>query len=401
MRGRGVSRQQKSRRLRKRRIKRERAVLMPNMPAKLPRLAGRPLHHPLADVAKGSDRQVVSVGRRTYIVNTPARILVEGLYCHEDLENLYKEVNGTCVNFGTRENLLAEIGRLAPSMFLARHDPGQNSSLRFVRVLLDERQVGILSRCFVWTFSRAGFSIMGLMAAVIFLRQLGLFSLPSSHFPIGTLLWATPLLFLGAFIHELGHAAAVRNLGIPNGGIGVAITSAFLPAFYTDVSSAWVLPRRQRILVDVAGCYFQLLFSAACLGLAAFLDSARPVLVCSALLNISSIAANLMPVFEFDGYWILVDSINHPHLQEKTMQYWKAWLRGEAGPEMTNAIRLYSAVLCASFAVAATALVALTIGLVRSPSQADWSAFAPVLVFSSSLLTLVPGRYHYRGEEPS
>ena len=58
-----------------------------------------------------------------------------------------------------------------------------------------------------------------------------------------------------AAFHEIGHAAACRYGGGRPGGMGAGIYMVW-PAFYTDVTDAYRLPRRARLRTDLGGIYF-------------------------------------------------------------------------------------------------------------------------------------------------
>ena len=58
-----------------------------------------------------------------------------------------------------------------------------------------------------------------------------------------------------AGFHEIGHAAACRYGGGRPGGMGAGIYVVW-PAFYTDVTDAYRLPRRARLRTDLGGLYF-------------------------------------------------------------------------------------------------------------------------------------------------
>lgn len=116
------------------------------------------------------------------------------------------------------------------------------------------------------------------------------------------------LVLAGVFLHELGHVAALRKAGEAPGGVSFGVRYFVYPCFFTDVSSAWLLPRRQRILVNLGGCYLQALFAAllwalslACTGpaAAALAEAART----SAFLCL----VQLVPFPGSDGHWIFRD----------------------------------------------------------------------------------------------
>lgn len=122
--------------------------------------------------------------------------------------------------------------------------------------------------------------------------------------PIGDVALAYVLTFLAYSMHEIGHASALRFAGAKPGSIGFTMYLIF-PAFYSDVSDAWRLGRWRRLLVDVAGSYFE---SIAVVPLTVALVVSHEMFYWYAILMIGfSIVNNANPVFRFDGYWAIRD----------------------------------------------------------------------------------------------
>ena len=117
-------------------------------------------------------------------------------------------------------------------------------------------------------------------------------------------LCAFALTLLGIFFHELGHLSACHRFGGRHGGIGVGLYWC-LPAFYAEVHGAWLLPRRQRAAVDIAGIYLQAAFVMV-LG-AAYLCTQAPALLSAIACSYFLMLHTLNPVLKFDGYWLLCD----------------------------------------------------------------------------------------------
>jgi putative peptide zinc metalloprotease protein len=119
------------------------------------------------------------------------------------------------------------------------------------------------------------------------------------------------LLLLSAVFHECGHAAACARSGARPGGIGVGLYLV-MPAFYTDVTSAYRLGRGGRLCTDLGGLYFN---AIAVLGLAAgYAATSEPaLLVAIALVNLEMLQ-QLLPIVRLDGYFILSDLIGVPDL---------------------------------------------------------------------------------------
>lgn len=103
-------------------------------------------------------------------------------------------------------------------------------------------------------------------------------------------------------LHEFGHAAACRSVGVRADGLGVGFYLV-MPAFYTKLSLVKLLSRRERIIVYSSGVYFQMLASIG-LTLAAWLLKERALLTLAHLNNFT-VLLNLIPVARFDGHKIL------------------------------------------------------------------------------------------------
>jgi putative peptide zinc metalloprotease protein len=121
----------------------------------------------------------------------------------------------------------------------------------------------------------------------------------------------------GALLHELGHATACRKFGARHGAIGFGFY-LFTPVFYADVSDAWKLKSSQRIIIDLAGIYMEVLFSS-CLAVT-YAFTGNIVFLNVSLLIILATYANLNPLLRFDGYWAISDGLNIPNLRAKANQ---------------------------------------------------------------------------------
>jgi putative peptide zinc metalloprotease protein len=114
-----------------------------------------------------------------------------------------------------------------------------------------------------------------------------------------------------AGFHEIGHAAACRYGGATAGGMGCGLYMVW-PAFYTDVTDAYRLPRGDRLRVDLGGIYFNAVVSVATF--AAWLVWHVDALLLVIALQLLMIVKNLSPVIRSDGYHILADATGVPDL---------------------------------------------------------------------------------------
>jgi putative peptide zinc metalloprotease protein len=125
------------------------------------------------------------------------------------------------------------------------------------------------------------------------------------------LLLVLALAIVSAGLHELGHAAACRYGGATPGGMGMGLYMVW-PAFYTDVTDSYRLPRRDRLRVDLGGIYFNAVIAVATLGV--WLAWRVDALLLLIALQLLMMVKNLSPVIRSDGYHILADATGVPDL---------------------------------------------------------------------------------------
>lgn len=119
-------------------------------------------------------------------------------------------------------------------------------------------------------------------------------------------------------VHELGHGYACKHYGgyVPEIGVIFILGT---PCAYVDTSSAWGFRERwQRIIVNVAGMYFESLVAIA----AVFAWSLTPPGLLHSIAHytivlstVVTILFNANPLLKFDGYYVLSDSLGIPNLK--------------------------------------------------------------------------------------
>ncbi len=118
---------------------------------------------------------------------------------------------------------------------------------------------------------------------------------------------------LGSLLHEFGHSSACRKYGASPGGIGFGFY-LFLPVLFSDVSDAWRLTPKERIIVNLGGIYFEMILASMMLvGYYVSHDFGLLVIPCVLMMNT---LWNLNPFVKYDGYWILSDAIGVPNLHK-------------------------------------------------------------------------------------
>jgi CRP-like cAMP-binding protein len=128
--------------------------------------------------------------------------------------------------------------------------------------------------------------------------------------------------YLTIFIHESAHALTCKHFGrmVPKGGF---LLYYLMPAFYVDVTDAWLEPWRHRIAIFWAGPYSGFFLA----GLSSLFVVVLPPGTASTVLFKLAVAAymtnllNLMPLLLLDGYWILEQWLEIPQLRDRAMAF--------------------------------------------------------------------------------
>ncbi len=231
----------------------------------------------------------------------------------------------------TAGDVEAAYGRLVARLAALRR-PGPlplPTGFWFRRTLASRGTVRSAARVLSPLFSIWPALILGTLIAIAAGDQL---SAPPIHGLFDSaVLWPAYLLFVASLIaHELGHATACQRFGAPPDDVGFTVYWIF-PAFYSDVTAAWQLDRRQRVIVDLGGVFLQLGVGAA-YWLAYRITDWRPLAAAFGLILCSSLVA-LNPFFKLDGYWLLSDALGVPRLSRQPLRLWRhaaARLRGQS-----------------------------------------------------------------------
>ncbi|MCA9099901.1 MAG: HlyD family efflux transporter periplasmic adaptor subunit [Pirellulales bacterium] len=209
-------------------------------------------------------------------------------------------------------------------------------------------------------------------------------------------------------MHEFGHAYACKAFGgaVPEMG---AYLIMFTPCAYVDASAAWgFVNRRHRIIVSLAGMYFESIIAAAALCVWCFTGpgplhaTAHHVVV---LATIVTLGFNANPLMRYDGYYVLVDLVSMPNLRQKAIEavrsVGKRWLLGLKTPPPTNRTEHALLVTYGAAATVYRALLLTTIGVVIAWKIHVVGLFVAIVFVGGSLMGMVvrTGRYLLASDE--
>ncbi len=125
----------------------------------------------------------------------------------------------------------------------------------------------------------------------------------------GLLVAVLALIAIAGIVHEFGHASGLRYSGRRARSIGAGLYLVY-PAFFTDVTEGYALPRAAKLRTDLGGIYFHLLFALVLIGL--YQVTHWEFLLFTVLLIDIEAVRQVLPFGRLDGYWILADLTGIP-----------------------------------------------------------------------------------------
>jgi putative peptide zinc metalloprotease protein len=265
-------------------------------------------------LVRRGDGQIVQLGPLMYGLLT----CVDGRRDVEQLTDALCDCLGRCVETEHVERLaqkLAELGLLAGTEQNAPPRRNPLLALRWKYLVTDPVVTRRLTAPFAWLFRPwVLWPVIAAFLAVAWfvLAEKGIAAATAEAFHKPELLLLVfGLAVASAGFHEIGHASACRYGGATPGGMGVGIYMVW-PAFYTDVTDAYRLPRRDRLRVDFGGLYFNALVAVATLAVWSVLRVDALLLLIG--LQLLQMVKQLSPVIRADGYHILSDATGVPDL---------------------------------------------------------------------------------------
>ncbi len=194
----------------------------------------------------------------------------------------------------------------------------KDNYLRLRIVLFSTQLVTILASYLKFLFEEKLFKILfaGAFALLFFSFY---FFLDFTRLYVDTdpaiLTFSLVLNIVAVVLHEFGHAAACLKFGARNGPIGFGFYIV-APVLYSDVTDAWRLSRKYRVIVDLAGIYIQML--TTCMVVLVFFFTSNVMYLQIAFWMSIATAINLSPFLRYDGYWALSDLMRISNLKDKS-----------------------------------------------------------------------------------
>jgi putative peptide zinc metalloprotease protein len=148
-------------------------------------------------------------------------------------------------------------------------------------------------------------------------------------FDFWTILLVWPIVFSVSAYHEFSHGLTCRHFGGQVKEMGFMLIY-FSPAFYCDVSDAWMFANtRHRMAVTLAGGYSQLILWGVCAVLWRITEPdtiLNHMMLIVVLFSGLQTLLNFNPLIKLDGYYMLSDYLEVPNLRSRSFSTLWKWI---------------------------------------------------------------------------
>ncbi len=201
-----------------------------------------------------------------------------------------------------------------------------NDSIKSQKTLFNASKTHFLASAFKFLFQKwvaVFFILSGLFAHVFYLSSHSVFEEQHS---VWTEASALEYLLIYLFIllifvfHEAGHSSAALYFGIRTPRIGYGFYLIY-PVFFTQISEAWKLQPQKRIIINLAGVYFQWIAGSIFILLDYFSIASTTMWSGIVAINFVRLLYSFVPFMKADGYWIFSDGFGLTNLREKSNEF--------------------------------------------------------------------------------
>lgn len=232
-----------------------------------------------------------------------------------EIQKLFNDTYGKQIGIEQLENLLYK--KLSKYGILEGNEenikPYQKPTyLKLSFIIFNEQLVSKVVRYFSFLF-KPKVALFLITSCVLVISILGIlnFDVYKSFSIQESIVYFFIIMAISVTFHEIGHASSAHYFGAKHGGIGGGFY-LFTPVYYADVTDIWRLSKWQRIVVNLSGMYFELIFCTFVALIGHFTNNF--VLTVLAIIVCANTLFNLNPFLRSDGYWVLSDLTNKPNL---------------------------------------------------------------------------------------
>jgi putative peptide zinc metalloprotease protein len=199
-------------------------------------------------------------------------------------------------------------------------------SIKTQKTLFNESKTYFLASIFKIFYQKwaAVFLVLfGLFAHIFYLSSHSVFGEKAKIWAEASALEYLLIYFLIIFIfifHEVGHASAALHFGIRTPRIGYGFYLVY-PVFFTQISEAWKLEAKKRMVINFGGIYFQWIAGSLFIFLDYFNVASTHLWSGIVVINFVRLLYSFVPFMKADGYWIFSDGFGLTNLRKKSNQF--------------------------------------------------------------------------------
>jgi putative peptide zinc metalloprotease protein len=271
------------------------------------------------ETSNETQQYLVSMGNRHFEVNASVARLISLLNEEETLSGVaaqYRDANNRQYSEQELEKIIEKV--IKPILESANAASSKRPFI-FSMELIHQKAIGRFSGILKFLFNK--YVACALLAVIVTLEVFFILNstllIDFSDINLYVLLGVILFMLFSSLIHEFGHASACKYFHVDHGGVGFGLYLTF-PVFYTDVSNTWKLKRKERLVVNMSGVYFQFILLIPIFLVYLFTYNAIAKYI---LLTINfSMLLTLNPFFKFDGYWIASDLLGVANLRHRSKE---------------------------------------------------------------------------------
>lgn len=130
------------------------------------------------------------------------------------------------------------------------------------------------------------------------------------------------LFFIPVIIHEFAHAMACIYYGCKVKEAGIMLYIIF-PVFYVNTSDSWMVDRKARIIISMAGIFSDIFLSFVMVVLYTLFPNFyySNIIYHLIFIGYARVILNLNPLLKWDGYYVLMDLLNIHNLRAKAFDF--------------------------------------------------------------------------------
>lgn len=312
------------------------------------------------------------------------------------------------INFVTNETPTKEdvenitsfiISEIKRGIFITNIENGNSAKkVKGINILSNET-VYLVTKNLHWTFSKEFvFSFYLFFCIILTCCFTGIMDIPEESSGDSNY-WITLLCSsLIVVLHEIGHCTALSTYGLKTNGIGMELY-LLMPVVYSDVSNAWRLSNKKRMVVDAGGFHFQAVTTLLLLCVS-IVTASREVYE-AVIFSLVLFCFNINPFIKSDGYWIACDFFNIENLQQaaykglrdivtkKGCQSYNIWLIVFAVIQLLILVGIYSSFIFECMGLLNRGISSpnqSVISFVNTLDFVEWEYMAITLIYTYILL---------------